>query len=786
MPILYLWVSLLKKSHLYLLFFCATSIFIIAPFHSHAQKVKEEAVYELFDVSLEELLNIGMVSASKRKQSLSDAPATAYVFSQDQIRARGYTNLSELLEDVPEIEVQRNSNPEFRNIFSFRGISGNEKFLILLNGVRITPATGDSYTLGSNFSLTNAKRVEVILGPASALYGVDAFSGIVNIITRSQETNEYRQVEGSSAYGMYNSSHNSFTAGTKVGKLAFSISGNVYASDEPNYQKTNSEQFNWYNHYTQKNGTIVESPFYHRINTLQAFQHSAGGSYHGSPLSVQFGMPTRSHFINADLSYSNFNIGYVRHYESHSSAYGIDPRFTLYDASSFVGQTQEVVYGKHSFTSFNKKWGLQSSFMQSNYETNPESHFANASSRWQRGYIYSFGQSSRVEEQFNYEFSSRMSLVAGVLYENLSALPRTGLSQKPFDKNQPGQLQEIYFIGAAGYKPIALNEKAVFNDSLAIKQNFYNLKYQNYGGFAQFQFNPWKIWEITLGMRYDYNTRFGGSFNPRAGLVFLPNKKFRFKMLYGEAYLAPSPQKAYQQAGAFYSYDPNSRVLLADYFRVPNANLKPEKLRELEANTSYMFTSNLSIGINGFYTRVENLIDFFGTATSNLAPSNIKASKLETSLNKGTSEMYGGTVRANLMYKLWRINFNWFASYSYIDGNINNGPLLLTAKNTVKGGVEITTKRLAITPKILIRDQSLSSQLEPISNANFSNDAFAVLHLYAHYLLINKEHYKFRLSAKVNNLTNTKYYNVFAGNEEGMGFTPQDPVRANVGICLEL
>ena len=91
---------------------------------------KEE--FELFDVSLEDLLNIGIVSASKKTQSVSDAPATAYVITRDQIITRGYYNLSELLEDIPEFEVQRNSNAEYRNIFSVRGVSGNEKFLILL------------------------------------------------------------------------------------------------------------------------------------------------------------------------------------------------------------------------------------------------------------------------------------------------------------------------------------------------------------------------------------------------------------------------------------------------------------------------------------------------------------------------------------------------------------------------------------------------------------------------------------------------------------------------------
>jgi outer membrane receptor for ferrienterochelin and colicin len=745
----------------------------------------DKEVFELFDVSLEDLLNIGMVSASKKKQSVADAPATAYVFSQEQIRNRGYTNLSELIEDVPEIEIQRNSNPEYRNIATVRGISGNEKLLILLNGIRITPATGDGYTLASNFSLANAKRVEVIIGPASALYGVDAFSGIVNIITRSQENNHYRDAEVVSSYGQFNSTNNSFTAGTKAGKLTFSLSGNYYASDEPNYSSTNPEQFKWYNKQTQPNGLIVESPYFQRINSLSAFEKGAGASFQGSSLSRGFAMPTKSHFFNADFSYGNFTIGYARHYESHSSAYGIDPRFTLYDATATIGQKQEVVYGKHTFTSFNKKWGLQSTFTQSTYETNPESNFANASSRWQRGYIYSNGQSSKVEEQFNYDFSSKISFLAGALYEHLSALPRTGLSQKPFDKSQPGVLQDIYFIGAAGYNPTSSGQIPVFNDSLAVKQNFYYLNYQNYGGFAQFQLTPWKFLEITLGSRYDYNTRFGGSFNPRAGFVFLPNKKFRFKVLYGEAYLAPSPKKAYEQAGSFYSYDAKTGTLIADYFRTPNVNLKPEKLKELEANTSYMITQNISVGANGFYTRIENLIDQFALAPANVSPKNIKASRLETSVNQGSSETYGGTLKANVLNKWNGISFNWFASFSYIDGNINNQPLLLTAKNTAKGGVEISHKRFAITPRFIYRSSSLSTQKQVLSDSYYSNDAYAVVHLFAYYLIVNKERYKIRLTAKVNNITNNKYYNVFSGNDEGMGFTPQDPTRTSGGIVME-
>ena len=150
-----------------LLFFCL----IFSSVNLIAQK-KHLEVYELFDVSLEELLSVGIVSASKKKQSVTDAPATGYVFTEQNIKVRGYDNLLELLEDVPEVDIQRNSDREFKNLVTIRGISGNEKFLVLIDGIRITPATGDNYTFGTQFSLVSAKRVEVIIGPASALYGV--------------------------------------------------------------------------------------------------------------------------------------------------------------------------------------------------------------------------------------------------------------------------------------------------------------------------------------------------------------------------------------------------------------------------------------------------------------------------------------------------------------------------------------------------------------------------------------------------------------------------------------
>ena len=124
---------------------------------------------------VESLLNRKTTTAAQIEQFASEAPATVYVISKEQIQNRGYESLLDILDDIPEVEIQRLGNPEFNQHISFRGVAGNEKFLVLQDGVRISAPTGDTHSIGYNFSVDHAEQVEVIIGPASALYGVDAF-----------------------------------------------------------------------------------------------------------------------------------------------------------------------------------------------------------------------------------------------------------------------------------------------------------------------------------------------------------------------------------------------------------------------------------------------------------------------------------------------------------------------------------------------------------------------------------------------------------------------------------
>ncbi|SFE49182.1 TonB-dependent receptor plug domain-containing protein [Thermoflexibacter ruber] len=748
-----------------------------------AQRKPDIGAKELFNISLEDLLNVGIVSASKKKQSVSDAPAMAYVFTKEQILARGYSNLVELLEDVPEIEIQRNSNPEDRNFATIRGITGNEKFLILLNGIRITPATGDAYTLGANFALTNALRVEVILGPASALYGVDAFSGIINIITtHGQEGNPLRGVNANVNYGQFRTLDTSLQLGKKFDKLNVMFSGNFHQSAEPDYQNIYKDEFAWYNNNLRTSNQVINSPFIKLINTLDNFQSLAEPYFFGSPLSNGFDMPTKSYFVNGTLNYADFTVSYVRHWESHSAAHGLRPEFAVRDPQALIEMSQEVFYAKHNYTSINRKWNVQSTISKSAFEIGNQSHFAGSATTWQRGYIYSLASSSKIEEQFSYDFSKKVSLITGFTAENLSAIPKIAPVYKPFDTRLPASLQQLYYVAATG--------KGTAEDSLIrnafVEQRVFNVEYRNYGGYLQMQLSPAKWIELTLGSRYDYNTRFGGSINPRLGLVMSStNKKLVYKLLYGEAFLAPSPEKTFAQSASFAVRFLNDTEgeRIASYFRTANPDLKPEKLRTLESSLSYLLTPQLALGANGFYTRVENLIGL-AEANPQTTPAPVPVSRLETNVNRGQSEIYGGTFKINYLQKFDFLTINALLAYSYIDGNIDNQPLLYTAKHTAKASLDISNPRFSISPRLIFRTASNSRLINPNNSDNFfTNQPFTVVNLFARLKLYEKRNIgKFYIYTKINNLLNLKYYHVFLGAEDGFPATPQDPRRINIGI----
>ncbi len=140
------------------------------------------------DLSLVGLLETDVVSASRSEQSLARAPAVIDVISQSQLRARGYHTIAEALPSIAGIDV---TSDHYQESVGVRGVAGGVRgwsrmVRVMIDGQPVSfRPSGENWLGVALLPIGVIERIEVIRGPASVLYGANAFLGVVNIITRS-------------------------------------------------------------------------------------------------------------------------------------------------------------------------------------------------------------------------------------------------------------------------------------------------------------------------------------------------------------------------------------------------------------------------------------------------------------------------------------------------------------------------------------------------------------------------------------------------------------------------
>lgn len=142
---------------------------------------------ELRNLSLERLLQVRVGVASKKEEPQLDAPATVTSYSAEQIRTLEYWTIRDLAQITPGFSAFRGG--DFQNYLGTRGVASelNDKHLILLDTMPINHVRANSAILDELLPLLFAEKTEFLRGPASALYGTGAFSGVINIVTPEPE-----------------------------------------------------------------------------------------------------------------------------------------------------------------------------------------------------------------------------------------------------------------------------------------------------------------------------------------------------------------------------------------------------------------------------------------------------------------------------------------------------------------------------------------------------------------------------------------------------------------------
>ncbi len=145
---------------------------------------------DLYGLSLEELMNIRVSVVSKEAESINEAPGIVSVVTAKEIESFGASTLRDVLERVTSVVGLTGFNN--RNVISMRGDQvsvANEHVLFTINGrpsreIIKGGADSDIYAM---FPLNSIKQIEIIRGPGSVLYGTNAFTGVINIVTNNNK-----------------------------------------------------------------------------------------------------------------------------------------------------------------------------------------------------------------------------------------------------------------------------------------------------------------------------------------------------------------------------------------------------------------------------------------------------------------------------------------------------------------------------------------------------------------------------------------------------------------------
>ncbi len=606
-----------KITSIHILWFVTTSVAI----SGEIETLEDELAYLHAEAFI--------TTASRYEEKISDTPASVILITSKQIKQRRYRNLLDVLKDLPSVDIQAKRHQTEHNRITFRGHIGNNKFLILQDGVRIDSPTGESLAIDDNFPLYAAKQIEILYGPAAAVYGTEAFSGVINIITENPENIDGVTVAGT--VGSYNNYSGQIHAGKRWNEnFALAVGGHFQTANYSNLA----------NQYPDSYNKVDATTFSNQV-------------YRSAAEREDFIAEEESHsvFVKMNLG-KNLTIGYQRGYLDAPSTTGENPNKTIFAPDSrWITETNRV-YAKYDYE-FNEDFSTNSLFYYSAYEIAPESKFKNQFVDYIDSYIYAFGDKLAFEQQFQYKFNDTHKITGGALYEKFSSIPKTTDLAQPYDVNKNSNEQNLFHIGTNNSLPIAI-----------AKLNYYNL-----AGYLQLQSAWTSEFSTILGMRYDYGSRYGSTFNPRIGLVYQPFSSTTLKVLYGEAFRAPTPMDTSEIFGIFSGSQNSQNEYESGFFHASSSDLEPEKSRTIEFEINHFFKQGFNASLTGYYTQLDNLI--FGTSdnTPKQFIPNGSIANTESNKNLGSSYIYGFELSSNYMYAINdAIGLNFWGNYSYIDG----------------------------------------------------------------------------------------------------------------------
>ncbi|HEX3319592.1 MAG TPA: TonB-dependent receptor [Terriglobales bacterium] len=239
-----IYITLLIKIIAFTLFFS-----IHPPAIAHPNTTgSEEAQNPFKQMTLEQLGQIEVTTASRGPEPVLDTPAAVYVITQEDIQRSGATTIPDALRLAPGVEVaQADSHTWSVGIRGF-GTNLTRNVLVLIDGRTVyTTLLAGTYWEVQNVMLEDVERIEVIRGPGATIWGPNAVNGVINIITKSTKETHGALVSsggGNLEQGFLNARYGGGNNGGfdyRIYELGFNR-GPQYHSDDHNFDRWRSIQ----------------------------------------------------------------------------------------------------------------------------------------------------------------------------------------------------------------------------------------------------------------------------------------------------------------------------------------------------------------------------------------------------------------------------------------------------------------------------------------------------------------------------------------------------------------
>lgn len=505
---------------------------------------------DIFFLMDQQLISI----ASKVEETVAKAPSVITVITADQIENMGAKTLNDVLRIVPGFDMRKEGTFGLET-FGVRGVDdGHKQTKVLIDGHSILlPLSGTSIWYFDDLTLRNVKRIEIIRGPGSALYGANAFLAVINIITKDGK--DIDGLEVNSGFGSFDSQEYNILYGKEFKGVDVSGFANFYNTnglsaeiDEDAISNSPAlSQFSLAPHDTDDGRKKIDLNMklsYKNLELRGKYLNKDTEPFISAGSVLTNDNETKLNYVMADLRYK-LNIGeklsvkpriYYDQYDREIDAESLPDGTIIPRDIDGDGDFESFPDGRFTTAFITNR--IVGSELQFDYDIADNNAFT-------------FGFDFEWQEQTNLTFDANFNPPTGASIGEVQ-----DVSDTPFGKELVRQIWAVYF-----------QDKWDITDTL---------------GF-------------TFGVRYDHYSDFEGTTNPRMGLVWNFIDNATLKVLYGQAFRAPDFAQLHTK---------NNNSFKGD------SNLEPEKIRTYEVELAYRFSDSLNLSVNYFYSIIRDKIEF--------------------------------------------------------------------------------------------------------------------------------------------------------------------------------